>query len=191
MRNQYDNIEFDQSETVKRELHPSGIAHAACVDIVDMPHIQNKFYDPKNPKSKEFTDQLKLVFETEAVKENGTPFTISLFCTRSLYSGFTESGEAVGVESKLHKILVSWLSSDFDGRFAASKLYGRAALLVISHKTSGKGTIKAVIATVLPESGKPYVPSGNYRRWVDKSQGFTADSPEPTEPPAEDDDVPF
>ena len=160
----YDDVNFDTSTSSKpRELHPKGIIKAATVDIIDMPHQVNPFYDPDKKGSMPFTDQVKLVWETAARRSDGSPFKISRTFTKSLYDG-----SRGGAASALHKILDSWLGSEYDGRFVARKINGRPAILVIRHEVKGDRTV-AKIDNVMPDEGEnTYTPSGSYKRYIPK-----------------------
>lgn len=167
MRPQYDDVNFNQNDTYIRELMPAGLVKGVCVDIIDMPHTKNNFYDPAKEYSKEFVDQIKLVWETAHTKDNGRPFNISKTFNKTL-----NDGSGLGAESALHKVLRNWLGVEFDGRFSAVKVYGRPALLLIEHALRKNNTMKAKIQSVLPDAGDPYLASGAYKRFVPPSPGF-------------------
>lgn len=166
----YDDVNFRSDESRPKETHPAGIVKAVCVDIIDLPNQKNDFYDPTKKGSKEYVNQVRLVWETAKRRSDGTPFTIKRTFSKSLYDG--ASG---GNASALYKILSGWFGADFDGRFEARKIANRPALLVIRHEMKD-GTVKAKLDNVLPDDdGMPYVPEGSYKRWM----------------PKEDDGVPF
>ena len=186
----YDDVNFDQDSVSKRDPHPAGICHAVAVDVIDMPHEPNRFYDSSKEGSKEFEDKVKIVFETEHVRPSGAKhFTISLMATKSLYDG---SGG--GSVAKLYRLMSSWFGPEWNGRFEASKVVGRPALLVVEH-ISREGRVKATITSVLAEPGDPYQPSGEYKRWVPKDGPVVREQTTQSrvaEPPNDDDeDIPF
>jgi hypothetical protein len=162
-RDSYDDVNFDQSYQAQREVHPAGLVKAVCVDVIDLPHQKNRFFDPSNEKSKEFNDQLKLVWETAKRKKNGKPFTISRTFSKSLYDG-----AAGGNASGLFKILSSWFGPEFNGKFEAKRVAGRPALLIVRHEVKD-GVTKAKLDNVLADESDPYVADGLYKRFVDRN----------------------
>jgi len=185
----YDDVNFDQDSVSKRDPHPAGICRAVAVDVIDMPHEPNRFYDSSKEGSKEFQDLVKIVFETEHIRPNGKQFSISMLATKSLYDG---SGG--GPTSKLYRVMSSWFGPEWNGRFESSKIVGRPALLVIEHSVRD-GRVRAKISSVLPDQGDPYQPSGEYKRWVPKDGPVVREQTTQSrvlEPPNDDDeDIPF
>lgn len=160
----YDNVNFDGESGAVREVHPAGLVKAVAVDIIDMPHQENNFYDPEKPNSKQFVDQVRIVWETMKRRSDGRPFTIKRTFSKSLYDG-----SAGGAASALYKMLSCWFGADFTGRFEAKKIIDKPAVLVIRHETKD-GIVRAKLESVLPDDGVAYSAEGSYKRWVPKGE---------------------
>ncbi|MCH8549762.1 MAG: hypothetical protein LAT80_12895 [Balneolaceae bacterium] len=131
-----------------RELAPSGLQAAVCVDAVDIGTHET----PWGEKQK-----VMLIFELEAVDSKGDRFLLQKRYTKSLNE-----------KSNLRKDLERWRGRPFNPRilkegFNLENVVGIPAMLYIEHRETEKG-IWANVDSILPAPDRPLVPSGNYKR---------------------------
>lgn len=140
------------------ELAPAGIHNAVCVDIVDLGVIKTTFGDKH---------KIRIVWEIEALKENGERFTVGNMYGLSLHE-----------KSQLRKDLRSWRGRDFtvdelkgpDGQgFDLEKIIGKCCQLYVKHEAS-KSDPTQIFANpkdITPAKVK-LEPSGKYIRKKDR-----------------------
>jgi hypothetical protein len=137
------------------ELHPEHSGPAVCVDVTT-PKKVDTAYGPK--------EKFSIVFETEALREDGTRFPVWA-------SGFTPS---LHEKASLRKFLKSWFGRDLTAaeqeEFETESLIGRAAHVTIVHNESDGRTF-ANIALIRPDkSALPLKPSGKFIRQKDRKK---------------------
>ena len=136
------------------ENHPEYTGRALCVDVTPLKNVETNF----GPR-----EQFKLVFETECLRQDGSPFLV-------WSAGFTPS---LHEKASLTKFLRQWfgraLSQAEQDEFDTENLLGRAAVVTIVHNDGRDGQVYANIALIQPDkSGKPMAPSGKYQRVKDR-----------------------
>ncbi|MEQ1858883.1 MAG: hypothetical protein ABMA13_03000 [Chthoniobacteraceae bacterium] len=136
------------------ENHPEYTGRALCVDVTPLKKVETKF----GPR-----EQFKLVFETECLRQDGSPFLV-------WSAGFTPS---LHEKAALTKFLRQWfgraLSQAEQDEFDTESLVGRAAVVTIVHNDGRDGQTYANIALIQADkSGKPMTPSGKYQRVKDR-----------------------
>ncbi len=127
--------------------HPEGIHPAVCVDVIDLGERTVEFQGRARQVQK-----LKLVFESEALTEDGKRMTVSRTFNASLHP-----------KAKLAEFLGKWRgrpvvpgdSIDMD------KLLGTPCTLVVSHQQGADGDTYANIDAI-SKATKKVTPSGNY-----------------------------
>lgn len=195
-------------KTVRDEApppHDEGTFAAVCVDVVDLGMHPEKFQDQPTA----LKDKTALVFQTENAEGSDEPRYISIELTTSM-----------GKKSNMRKFLEAWRGKAYTEEEARKqgipldKLEGQAGLLSVTHKTSGKGNLYALIQSImpLPKQMRDGLPdTTKYERaefWAKKkaeyakatqeySQGKITKAPAPhgdetpDDAPDEDDDLPF
>lgn len=134
--------------------HPAGQFHAVCVDITPLKAVESTFGK---------REVFKFTFETEAIREDGTPFCAwSRNMTASLHE-----------KSNLRKFIKQWLGRDLSGDelrggFDTESLLHKPALLVITQEEVN-GSVYANVVAIMPDKSKePLQPSGKYVRVQDR-----------------------
>lgn len=171
------------------EPHPEGQFRAVCVDVVERHGVETAF-GPKN--------KVRLVWQTEATREDGKPFLASASFNASLHE-----------QSRLRPFLEGWRGKKFTRDelkgFDLEKLIGVQAVIQIVH-TEKDGKVYDNVTTIMrPMQGMTPVQPNGYIRVQDredsKAQAHVPPAkraavaagfdqfPEALE--AEDDDLPF
>lgn len=158
------------AHTKEFAIHPEHTGPAVCVDVTPPRTVETSF----GPKEK-----FNIVFETEALQDNGTRF-----CVWS--QGFTPS---LNEKASLRKFLKSWLGRDLTAaeqqEFDLECLIGRTAHLTIVHNQGQDGRTFANIALIRPDrSTNPLKPSGKFVRKQDRPQKDTDSSYQRVEQPS-------
>ena len=138
------------------ELHPEYSGPAVCVDVTT-PKKVDTAYGPK--------EKFSIVFETEALREDGTRFAVWA-------TGFTPS---LHEKASLRKFLKSWFGRDLTAaeqeEFDTETLIGRPAQVTIVHNDAPDGRTFANIALIRPDkSAQPLKPSGKFVRQKDRNK---------------------
>lgn len=136
------------------ENHPEYTGRAICVDVTPLKKVETNF----GPR-----EQFKLVFETECLRQDGSPFLV-------WSAGFTPS---LHEKASLTKFLRQWfgrpLTQAEQDEFDTESLVGRPAVVTIVHNEGRDGQTYSNIALIQADkSGKPLVPSGKYVRVKDR-----------------------
>lgn len=123
---------------------------AVCVDAINLGKVDTKW----GPKPK-----IKLVFETEELKENGYRKCTSRTYNISYYE-----------KAFLRRDLDSWRgrapsASEMINGVDFSKLIGNACELDLQDATSARGEPYRQIVTIRKAGTDPLAPSGGYKRW--------------------------
>jgi hypothetical protein len=175
--------------------HPEGIHPCVCVDVID---LGEEFQQYQNQPGR-MVRKVRLVFESEALTEEGKRCSIEKTFTASLHP-----------KSRLAEFLSKWRGKPFtEGEsFDLDKLIGMSCTLVVSHQQNLVGKTYASIDAVSKPS-KKLAPSGDYdpaatrKRIADWKAKQTqqpapaprpAAAPQPAQPAPVDtqvDDVPF
>lgn len=127
--------------------HPEGIHPAVCVDVMDLGLVETDFQGQRR-----MVNKVKLVFESEARTEDGTPCTVSKNFTASLHP-----------KAKLAEFLGKWRGRPVTPgeTIDLAKLIGASCTLVISHQQNMAGKTYASIDAVSKPTRK-VTPSGRY-----------------------------
>ena len=127
--------------------HPEGIFAAVCVDVIDL-GMQTREYMGESKQ----VHKVRIVFETEQVKEDGSRFMIARMFTASLHP-----------KGRLAQALEKWRGRPFqpDEVLDLNRLIGVGCTLVISQIARPDGTSVAVIDAIAKPT-KNLVPSGVY-----------------------------
>lgn len=122
---------------------PEGVHNAVCVDLIDLGIVDTQWGDKH---------KLRIVFETEGKKDDGSPYTISKSFTASL-----------NPKATLAQFLSKWRGKIIaEGEtIDLSRLIGVSATLVVSHVTNDDGKTFANIDAVSKPTKKS-APSGSY-----------------------------
>ena len=142
--------------TKEFELHPEHSGPAVCVDVTT-PKKVDTAYGPK--------EKFSIVFETEALREDGTRFAVWA-------TGFTPS---LHEKASLRKFLKSWFGRDLtaaeQSEFDTELLIGRPAQITVVHNDSEDGRTFANVALIRPDkSAQPLKPSGKFVRQKDRNK---------------------
>jgi len=129
----------------------AGLHQAVCVDVIDL-GIKDTNFGPK--------PQLKLVFQLDENKEDGSPMSIPRTYTASLHE-----------KSSLRKDLKSWrgadLTSDEHGGFDLEALIGAQAQVNIEDYEKDDGSKGSNVGAILPPvKGQNLTVSDEYNRVV-------------------------
>lgn len=108
-----------------------------------------------------------MVFETDAVRQDGSRFCVwSMFFSLSLHE-----------KSNLRKFLKQWFGRDLNKEelegLDLETLIHKSANIVVVHDEREDKTF-ANIAAILPWKGEPLVPSGKYKRVINRDQSSTS-----------------
>jgi len=168
------------------EPAPAGTHRAVCVDVVDLGMVETNF-------GKKML--LRVVWEIEALMDDGRPFLVMKRYTQSLNE-----------KANLRHDLESWRSKAFTAEeltgFDVEKLIGAPALLNIMHRDGKDGKVWPNVTGIMPiprTLGK-IAPTGHYVRVCDRKtngndQPMTGEEfvegMDGPEDPRTDDDVPF
>ena len=127
--------------------HPEGIFPAVCVDVIDMGMVS---VDYKGEIK--LVHKVRLVFETEQVKQDGTRFVVARMFTASLHP-----------KGRLAQTLEKWRGRPFqpDEVLDLNRLIGVGCTLVVSHVVRADGAVFASIDAI-SKLTKNLAPSGNY-----------------------------
>jgi hypothetical protein len=130
---------------------PDGVQDAVCVDVVDLGMVEGHW----GTKHK-----IKIVWELDALKDDGTRHQVSKRYTASLHE-----------LSNLAKDLKSWRGKPFTPDelkgFDTEKIVGVPCQLVIVH-TDKEGMVYGDVTTVIRANGRRTAPSGSYQRVKDR-----------------------
>lgn len=129
--------------------HPEGVWTGVCVDVIDLGKREQEYQGKKR-----VVECVRLVFETEALMEDGRPFLISRMFTASLHQ-----------KSRLGEFLTKWRGRPILPGEAVDleKLINVSATLVVSQSEGHDGTVYAGIDAVSKPT-KRIAPSGSYDR---------------------------
>lgn len=121
-----------------RELHPTGPYASVICDVLSLGLRPERYQ--QNPVK--IVPKVALVFRTHEMRSDGTPFELSVEYTKSV-------GEKAGLRRFLEALLGAPLPPD--APFDLNKLFNKAALVSIIHKTTVQsGKTSARIGTVMP-----------------------------------------
>jgi len=141
---------------------PEGLHQAVCVDVVDLGIVDGPFGRKR---------KVRIIFELDAVADNGRPFSISKTYTLSLHE-----------KSTLHKDLRAWRGRAFSPEelkgFDLEQLIGVPCQVLVTHAEREGTVFGNVTAIMKAEKGKAYQPSGQYmraRNHVTEDQSVTDD----------------
>lgn len=172
-----------ESGGVDFKPHPTGPHAAVCCDIVDLGVWQDQ-YPGQAPRD---VRKIRLVFQTEEVREDGKRFTVGRMFTASL-----------GEKANLRKFIVSWRGVDFTEAelkaFNLVKLIGAPALIQVKHRVKGDKTYADIDSVMRLPKGMSKLVVEDYIRVKDREQQKPAVQPDDDFPAAlvdEDDDLPF
>jgi len=112
----------------------AGLHQAVCIDVIDLGTQSTQWGDK---------EKLKLMFQLEETKEDGTPMTIGRNYTRSLHE-----------KAALRKDLKSWRGADLSDEersgFDTEKLIGAQAQVNIEEFEKEDGSKGSGIGAILP-----------------------------------------
>jgi len=153
---------------------PEGMHRAVCVDVLDL-------WTEERPA--EFggglVEKTRLVWEIDALMDDGRAFTVSQFYTASLHE-----------KAKLRQHLESWRGRAFTEQelqgFDLENVVGKPCQLQIIHHTTRQGKTYANVQTIVPvgKGAQPLTSSGDYTRVKDRPKDGAGDG-------CEEDSVPF
>lgn len=134
---------------------PQGVHAGVCVDVRDIGTVET----PWGKKAK-----IAIVWEIEAVMEDGRRFVISKWYTKALND-----------KSNLFKDLTSWRGKAFTPEelkgFDVEKVIGAPCQLVVVHAQKKNGGVRSsVTAVVTAPKDKRLAPSGQFIRWKDRPE---------------------
>lgn len=165
------------------EVPKQGLHNGVCVDVVDLGIVQTGF----GP-----ADQIKIVWQLEAVTKKGKRFTVQ--------NRYTPSKSP---KSNLRKMLESWRGKPFTKEeindFDIEKLLGANCQLSIAHKITDDATYANVMAVIPAASSATKLYAQDYEREVNRP-GYVPPHRAPVEMPEdnfevpeyqEDEDIPF
>jgi hypothetical protein len=137
---------------ITKSNEPVRTLRSVCVDAYSL-GVVNTTWGKKR--------QVKIVFETEELKENGYPRT----ATRTFNISYYE-------KAALRKELESWLgrpltASEMLNGFPFERLVGKAAELDVEDARTEDGAVFLRITVIRPSRANPLAPTGSYRRWED------------------------
>lgn len=127
--------------------HPEGIFPAVCVDVIDMGMMSVEQQGGNTRVHK-----VRLVFETDQVKQDGTRFVVARMFTASLHP-----------KGRLAQTLEKWRGQPFqpDEVLDLNRLIGVSCTLVVSHVLRADGTVFASIDAIT-KAAMTLAPSRNY-----------------------------
>ena len=163
--------------------HPEGQFRAVCCDVVDLGLVETTYLGKTKKKHR-----IRVVFQTEAQREDGAPFTVSNWLTLSMYA-----------ESHLRKFLQSWRGKAYTEEEAnegvdVELMIGVGGLIQVGYVTSNGKTYANItsIMRLMPDM-EPVGVDPKYVRVKDRETDDSRppdDGPPVGEPPS-DDDLPF
>jgi hypothetical protein len=176
--------------------HPEGGFPMVCVDTIDLGEKVEQF--PGSPAK--IVHKCAVVFQSGEKNEEGRLFDLSAEYTVSMYE-----------TAALRKLLEAWRGKAYTEEQAKQgvpvhKLVGQAALIQVTHKTSGKGRTYAKVGSIMPlpkGMSAPTLPAytradfwaerkAEYAAEVAKHRGSQFGDEYPNEPgDADDTDLPF
>lgn len=127
--------------------HPEGAAQFVCADVHDEGYREGPYGTKR---------EIRLVFVSEFLQDDGRPFEHSQWFTLSLHE-----------KSNLSKFLESWRGTPFTdderhGGWDIMKLMGANAYVQIVHKPKQTGGVKATISSIMklpPKMQKMAIPT--------------------------------
>jgi len=132
---------------------PEYTGKGVCVDVTPLKKVQTEYGEK---------EKFKLVFETEALKEDGSRFAV-------WSQGFTP---LLHEKAGLRKFLRGWngrdLSKEELADFDTESMLGRSAFLVVTHTTKGEETYANIASCTPDKTGQPLQPSGKFVRAQDR-----------------------
>jgi len=135
------------------EPAPEGTHRAVCVDWVIREKVATAFGE---------RDLASYVFEIEALRDDGAPFTVR---TRGMTPSLNE-------KANLRKMYRGWfgreLTAEELGGFDPESMIGRPAQLVIVHEHRDGETYSNIMACLPHKNGEALQPSGRYVRIKDR-----------------------
>jgi hypothetical protein len=162
------------------KLVPAGQYVGICVDVVDLGIVKTTWEGREKQVHK-----CRLVFELDALDDNGKPLRASRQFTVSLSE-----------KASIRAFLEAWRGKPFTAvelkGFDTETLIGVAALIQIIHTERNGKTYDNINSIMLPPRGTPWPkPSGEYIRVKDRVT--EAGAPHDDAPPHDDDDsgLPF
>jgi hypothetical protein len=160
---------------ITKSKEPTQTLRSVCVDAHSL-GVVNTTWGKKR--------QVKMVFETEELKDNGYPRT----ATRTFNVSYYE-------KATLRKELESWLgrpltATEMLNGFPFDRLVGKAAELDVEDARTEDGTVFLRITAIRPSRANPLAPTGSYRRWEDSASPATTSRPTPAKAaPADNQDT--
>ncbi len=140
------------SEGSTFEPHPEGQFAAVCCDVVEMHGVET----PWGIKNK-----VRVVWQTEATRQDGKPELVSRFFTASLSE-----------MSNLRPFLEAWRGKKFNAqelkRFDLDALVGAPAVIQVQHNESGGKVYANVTSIMLPMKGMVVPTIRDYIRVQDR-----------------------
>ena len=127
--------------------HPEGVHSAVCVDVIDLGMVRTEYQGEER-----IVPKLKLVFETEALLQDGRRCSIGKSFTASLHP-----------KARLAEFIGKWRGRTVipGESIDLSRLIGASCMLVISHQHNQTGKVFAAIDAVAKPT-KKMVPYGDY-----------------------------
>lgn len=127
--------------------HPEGVFAAVCVDVIDMGMVSREYMGETR-----LVHKVRLVFETEQAREDGSRFVIARMFTASLHP-----------KGRLAQALEKWRGRSFQPGevLDLNRLIGVGCTLVISQLARPDGGNVAVIDAIAKPT-KNLTPSGHY-----------------------------
>lgn len=164
---------------------PEGTTQGVLCDIVDLGMQPDTFNEGQ------VLHKLRLVFQTEDVKEDGMPYIVSTF---PLNATLNSKSKVYGYVKKLLNRELE--KSDFDGDGNAdldSLLIGLNAMITIQHKEKGERTYANIIdISPVPKQIKTRLEVKDYTRVQDRVQeGDTAEEEQEASKGGKKDKIPF
>jgi hypothetical protein len=147
--------------------HPEGIYPAVCLDVIDLGLVEVEFQGQRR-----LVPKVRVVFESEEMREDGRRCTISKRFTASLHP-----------KSNLAGFLGKWRGRPITPgeSIDLGKLIGACCTLVVSHQQSQAGQTYAAIDAISKPT-KRVVPSGEYdpvaaRQRIEEARAREAGAP--------------
>jgi hypothetical protein len=136
---------------------PAGVHQAVCCDVVDLGLVETEWQGSRSTKHK-----VRLVWQIDALMDDGRPYTVSSRYTASLHE-----------KSRLRADLQSWRGRPFTAEelaaFDLEKLLGAGCLLNIVHTArNGRSYADIVAIMPLPKQTPKLAVSADYIRQQDR-----------------------
>lgn len=160
------------------EICPTGLQHAVCVDVIDLGEVETPFIDERTGQKK-IQHQIKIVWQVDAVEEDGTPARRTDGLMHRLSKFYTLS---LNEKANLRKDLDRWRGKPFTDEELADgwdveAVIGADCQVNVFHKASGDKTYANVESVLARPRGAPKLQPEEYTREKDVPGGKDTRSP--------------